>query len=283
MENKFIYGKDISERIDQETKEFIIQCQTRKHRTPQLVNISVGNEEASASYMKGLMNKCQKVGVELQLFHLKEDVSEFELIRLIHKLNKTNSVDGILVQMPLPKHMNKGKIAAEIDPLKDVDGMHPMNTGNFYQNKDSFVPCTALAVLEFIHEAKVDLCGKNVVVIGRSNVIGKPVAQLCLNENASVTIVHSKSQNIEEICQRADVLIAAAGVKKLVKKEWVKENAVVIDVGINFDENGKMCGDVDLEDVVEKVARISPVPKGVGVVTNSMLLRNVIKAYENRR
>ena len=282
MENKLLYGKVIAERIDAVSKEFVDECLQNNRRIPKLVNISVGNEDASASYMKGLINKCEKIGVELQLVTFKEDTSEFELIRYIHSLNKSNSVDGILLQMPLPKHMNKDKITLEIDPLKDIDGMHPLNTGNFYQNRECFVPCTALAAREFIHESKIDLCGKEVVVIGRSNVIGKPVAQLCLNENASVTIVHSRTKNIEEICARADVLIAAVGKAKLVKKEWVKEGAVIVDVGINFDENGKMCGDVDFDDVIDKVSYISPVPKGVGVVTNTMVMQNVIKAYKNR-
>ncbi|MGN1343827.1 MAG: bifunctional 5,10-methylenetetrahydrofolate dehydrogenase/5,10-methenyltetrahydrofolate cyclohydrolase [Traorella sp.] len=281
MENKYLYGKEIAKRIDDESKEFINQCIIYKRRIPKLVNICVGNKEASASYMKGLVNKCNLVGVDLQLVYLEENVSEFEMIRVIHNFNKMNSVDGILIQMPLPKHIDQTKVAMEIDPNKDVDGMHPLNTGKFYQNGSGFVPCTALAVMEFIHESGINLEGKNVGVIGRSNVIGKPVAQLCLNENASVTILHSKTQNIEEMCNDKDVLIVAVGKKKLVKKEWVKKGAIVIDVGINFDE-GKMCGDVDLEDVIEKVSMISPVPKGVGVVTNSMLLRNVIKAYQNR-
>lgn len=282
MENKCIYGKPIADRIDQETREFIQSLKNTNKRIPKLVNIQVGNQDASASYIKGLIKKCEAVGVELQLVSLDESASEFELIRMIHSFNKSINVDGILLQMPLPKHMNKENVVKEIDPNKDVDGMHPLNVGHFYQGLPAHIPCTALSAMEFIHEANVDLKGKEVVVIGRSNVIGKPVAQLCLNENASVTIVHSKSENIVEICSRADVLIAAAGRAKMVKKEWVKKGAVIVDVGINFDENGKMCGDVDFEDVIEKVGRISPVPKGVGVVTNAVLLRNTVTSYKNR-
>lgn len=282
MENKCIYGKPIADRIDQETREFIQSLKNTNKRIPKLVNIQVGNQDASASYIKGLIKKCEAVGVELQLVSLDESASEFELIRMIHSFNKSINIDGILLQMPLPKHMNKENVVKEIDPNKDVDGMHPLNVGHFYQGLPAHIPCTALSAMEFIHEANVDLKGKEVVVIGRSNVIGKPVAQLCLNENASVTIVHSKSENIEEICSRADVLIAAAGRAKMVKKEWVKKGAVIVDVGINFDENGKMCGDVDFEDVIEKVGRISPVPKGVGVVTNAVLLRNTVTSYKNR-
>lgn len=283
MENKCIYGKPIADRIDQETREFIQSLRNTNKRIPKLVNIQVGNQDASASYIKGLIKKCEAVGVELQLVSLDESVSEFELIRMIHSFNKSINIDGILLQMPLPKHMNKENVVKEIDPNKDVDGMHPLNVGHFYQGLPAHIPCTALSAMEFIHETNVDLKGKEVVVIGRSNVIGKPVAQLCLNENASVTIVHSKSENIEEICSRADVLIAAAGKAKMVKKDWVKKGAVIVDVGINFDENGKMCGDVDFEDVIEKVSRISPVPKGVGVVTNAVLLKNTVTSYKNRR
>jgi len=282
MENKCIYGKPIADRIDQETREFIQSLKNTNKRIPKLVNIQVGNQDASASYIKGLIKKCEAVGVELQLVSLDESASEFELIRMIHSFNKSINIDGILLQMPLPRHMNKENVVKEIDPNKDVDGMHPLNVGHFYQGLPAHIPCTALSAMEFIHEANVDLKGKEVVVIGRSNVIGKPVAQLCLNENASVTIVHSKSENIEEICSRADVLIAAAGRAKMVKKEWVKKGAVIVDVGINFDENGKMCGDVDFEDVIEKASRISPVPKGVGVVTNAVLLRNTVTSYKNR-
>lgn len=282
MENKCIYGKPIADRIDQETKEFIQSLKNTNKRIPKLVNIQVGNQDASSSYIKGLIKKCETVGVELQLVSLDESASEFELIRMIHSFNKSINIDGILLQMPLPKHMNKERIVKEIDPNKDVDGMHPLNVGHFYQGLPAHIPCTALSAMEFIHESNVDLKGKEVVVIGRSNVIGKPVAQLCLNENASVTIVHSKSENIEKICSRADVLIAAAGRAKMVKKDWVKKGAVIVDVGINFDENGKMCGDVDFEDVIEKASRISPVPKGVGVVTNAVLLRNTVSSYKNR-
>lgn len=282
MENKCIYGKPIADRIDQETREFIQSLKNTNKRIPKLVNIQVGNQDASASYIKGLIKKCEAVGLELQLVSLDESVSEFELIRMIHSFNKSINIDGILLQMPLPKHMNKENVIKEIDPNKDVDGMHPLNVGHFYQGLPSFIPCTALSAMEFIHEANVDLKGKEVVVIGRSNVIGKPVAQLCLNEHASVTIVHSKSENIKEICSRADILIAAAGKTKMVKKDWIKKDAVIVDVGINFDENGKMCGDVDFDDVIDKVSRISPVPKGVGVVTNAVLLRNTVQSYKNR-
>lgn len=282
MENKCIFGKVIADRIDLEISEFVLNCKEKRKRIPKLVNIQVGNNDASSSYIKTLVKKTEKVGIELELVHLDETISEFELIRLIHRFNQSISIDGILIQMPLPKHINKNTVALEIDPNKDVDGIHPLNVGYFYQGLDAFLPCTAVSVMEFIKEAGVNLEGKEVVVVGRSNVIGRPVAQLCLNEHASVTIVHSRSKDIQKICARADVIIAAAGVAKMIKKEWVKENALIIDVGINFDENGKMCGDVDFDDVIEKVSKISPVPKGVGVVTNSILLRNTIKSYNRR-
>ena len=282
MENKCIYGKDIAERLDQRTNEFVEECRSRGRRIPKLVCIAVGNHPASAAYMKGLQKKCDKVKIELETIVLDESIGDFELIRTIHSYNKMISIDGILLQMPLPSHMNREKIVLEIDPSKDVDGLHPLNTGLFYQGQPTFVPCTALSAMEFIHAVDLSLDGKEVVVVGRSNVIGKPVAQLCLNEHASVTVVHSKSLNIERICSHADVLIAAAGVPKMIKKNWLKKGAVVIDVGINYDEDGKMCGDVDFDDVIDQVSRISPVPKGVGVVTNSMLMRNLIFAYQRR-
>lgn len=282
MENKCIYGKDIAERLDQRTIEFVEECRSRGRRIPKLVCIAVGNHPASVAYMKGLQKKCDKVKIELETIVLDESIGDFELIRTIHSYNKMISIDGILLQMPLPSHMNREKIVLEIDPSKDVDGLHPLNTGLFYQRQPTFVPCTALSAMEFIHAVDLSLDGKEVVVVGRSNVIGKPVAQLCLNEHASVTVVHSKSLNIERICSHADVLIAAAGVPKMIKKNWLKKGAVVIDVGINYDEDGKMCGDVDFDDVIDQVSRISPVPKGVGVVTNSMLMRNLIFAYQRR-
>lgn len=282
MENKCLYGKTIAEKLDCEITECIEEYRKSGKRIPKLVNISMGENAASAAYVKGLQKKCAQVKMELQLIVLDESASEFELIRMIHNLNKSLSIDGILIQMPLPKHIHKDRVISEIDPHKDVDGMHPLNAGLFYQGQRGFVPCTALSAMAFIHESKIDLSGKEVVVVGRSNVIGKPIAHLCLQENASVTIVHSKSDRIEEICARADVLIAAAGSPKMIKKNWVKEGAVVVDVGINFDENGKMCGDVDFEDVIDKVSYISPVPKGVGTVTNSMLMKNVLQSYQNR-
>ena len=281
MENKCIYGKDIAERLDQRTIEFVEECRSRGRRIPKLVCIAVGNHPASVAYMKGLQKKCDKVKIELETIVLDESIGDFELIRTIHSYNKMISIDGILLQMPLPSHMNREKIVLEIDPSKDVDGLHPLNTGLFYQGQPTFVPCTALSAMEFIHAVDLSLDGKEVVVVGRSNVIGKPVAQLCLNEHASVTVVHSKSLNIERICSHADVLIAAAGVPKMIKKNWLKKGAVVIDVGINYDD-GKMCGDVDFDDVIDQVSRISPVPKGVGAVTNSMLMRNLIFAYQRR-
>lgn len=268
---------------DQEIVNFVEECKKSGKKIPKIVNISVGYNEASESYMRGLQKKCDKVHVELDKIALDENVSEAELIRCIHNCNKSNNIDGILLQMPLPSHFNTNKVINEIEPTKDLDGMHPLNVGLFYKGLDSFVPCTALSAMEFIHASGIDLKGKKVVVIGRSNVIGKPVAQLCLNENASVTIVHSKSEHIEEICSDADVLISAIGKAKFIHREWIKENAVVIDVGINVDENGKLCGDVDFDDVIERVSYISPVPRGVGVVTNSILMENLIKAYKKRR
>lgn len=283
MENKILYGKEIALRLDEQLIAFVQECKEKGKRIPKLVNVTFKNSEASEAYLRGLKKKSEKIGVLLQIVELDEMTSEFEVIHTIHVLNNTSSIDGILLQMPLPSHLNAQKIIEEIHPNKDVDGLHPYNVGAFYQGKKSFVPCTALSAMEFIHESGIELEGKEVVVIGRSNVIGRPIAQLCLNENATVTIVHSKTKNIEKITSRADVVVAAVGQAKLVKKEWLKKGAVVIDVGINFDEEGKMCGDVDAQDVMATIRALSPVPKGVGVVTNSMLMYNLLEAYRRNR
>lgn len=217
--------------------------------------------------------------MDYELITFDESTSEFELKQKIHQLNKQQAVDGILIQMPLPKTLDTHRIINEIAPEKDIDGAHPMNIGLFTSGQEGYVPCTALSAMAFVEASGIDLEGKQVVIVGRSNVVGKPVAQLCLRKNATVTIVHSKTKNIEQITQSGDVVIVAVGQAKLVKKDWIKKGAIVIDVGINVDENNQLCGDVDLDDVIDVVGKISPVPKGVGTVTSAMLLENVMKSY----
>ena len=280
MEEKKIYGKEIADRINEQTIQFIEKCKLNHQRIPKLAVLLVGNSPASLSYVAGFEKICAKVGMLYELITMDENISEEELIQVVQKCNQEKTIDGILIQMPLPKHIHSDKVIEALDPKKDVDGFHPMNVGKLVMGQDAFVPCTALSAMAFIEEADVDLKGKEVVILGRSNVIGKPAAHLCLAKHATVTVCHSRTQHIEQVCQRADVVIAAMGQAKLVNEKWIKEGAVVIDVGVNRDSDGKLCGDVDLERVIDRVSRISPVPKGVGVVTNAMLLQNAIKAYQ---
>ena len=218
--------------------------------------------------------------------------SEEELLNEIKQLNEDETVDGILVQLPLPKHINEDKVLEAIDPSKDVvdmvqvgneskdvDGFHPENVAKLFLGQRSLVPCTPKGMMVLLDEINYDLTGKEVVVVGRSNIVGKPVALLCLQKNATVTIAHSKTKNLKEVCQRADVLIAAVGRAKMINSDYVKEGAVVLDVGINRDENNKLCGDVDFEDVKDKVYAITPVPGGIGPMTITMLLQNTLEAF----
>ena len=209
-------------------------------------------------------------------------VSEDELLSKIRELNTDNTVDGILVQLPLPEHIDEKRVIETISPLKDVDGFHTQNVGKLYIGDNTFVPCTPKGIIRILEEIGLgNLRGKKAAVLGRSNIVGKPVAKLLLDKNATVTICHSKTENILEEVRQADIVVSAMGQAKLVKKEWLKQGAVVIDVGMNRDTNGKLCGDVDLNDVIEKVSYITPVPKGVGLVTRAMLLENTMQAYSH--
>lgn len=282
MEEKLIFGKPIADRINEDTAGFIANCELAGKRIPKIAVVLANDSFASKAYITGFEKLCAKVKMNYEIVEVANESSECELLKVIEQLNQDELVDGILLQMPLPAHINPQVIVEAIDPLKDIDGMHPMNAGKVVMNQEGFIPCTAESAMEFIHECQFDLKGKEVVVLGRSNVIGKPVAQLCLKEHATVTICHSRTENIEQVCQRGDVVISAIGQAKLVNSNWIKEGAVVIDVGMNRDADGKLCGDVDLDDVICKVARISPVPKGVGVVTNAILLSHAITAYQRK-
>lgn len=282
MEEKLIFGKEIADRINEATADFIANCEINGKRVPKIAVVLANDSFASKAYITGFEKICARVRMDYEIIEVSNDISEDDLIKVIKQLNQNEMIDGILLQMPLPSHINVQVIVETIDPMKDIDGMHPMNAGKIAMNQDGFIPCTAESVMEFIHECQLDLKGKEVIVLGRSNVIGKPVAQLCLKEHATVTICHSRTENIENVCQRGDVVISAMGQAKLVTSAWIKEGAVVIDVGMNRDSDGKLCGDVDLEDVIQKVARISPVPKGVGVVTNAILLSHAIVAYQRK-
>ena len=278
--SEVIYGSEIAKDIKANLKIEIDQLKAEGKRIPKLVVVLVGDNQASLSYVRGKEKACQAVGMENDLVTLPETTTEEELLKLIDQLNQDAQVDGILVQLPLPAHINEKDIIFAIDPKKDVDGFHPYNVGKLMLQEETFVSCTPKGIMRILETIGYDdLSGKRAVVVGRSNIVGKPIAQLLLNKNATVTICHSRTKDIEAICREADILIAAIGKAKYINRNWVKEGAVVIDVGLNRDENNKMCGDVDFEDVKEVCSFITPVPKGVGPMTIAMLLENTLQSY----
>ena len=277
-----ISGKDISIKRKDELKKEVEQLVADGKRLPQLVVILVGDNQASQTYVRNKEKGCQYIGIKSQVITKDADMSEEELVSLIKELNEDKDVDGILVQLPLPKHINEDRILDLIDPSKDVDGFHPDNVARLFLGQESLVPCTPKGMMVMLDEIGYDLTGKEVVVVGRSNIVGKPVALLCLQRNATVTIAHSRTKDLKQVCKRADVLIAAIGKAKFFNKDYVKEGAVVLDVGINRDENNKLCGDVDFDDVKDIVSYITPVPGGVGPMTITMLLSNTLEAYKQR-
>lgn len=278
---KVIYGNEIAASIKADLKTKIEQLKEQGKRLPCLVVVLVGENPASISYVTGKEKACQAIGMENRLVRLPAQTTQEELLTLIQKLNADTAVDGILVQLPLPTHIDENEVLFTIDPNKDVDGFHPFNIGKMMMGVETFLPCTPKGIMVMLdHMGCSDLSGKKAVVIGRSNIVGKPVAQLLLKRNATVTIAHSRTKDIEQIAAEADVLIAAVGKPRLIKANWVKEGAVVIDVGVNRDEQHKLCGDVDFADVEGKCAYITPVPKGVGPMTIAMLLSNTLEAYE---
>lgn len=248
---------------------------------PELAVIQVGDNQASSTYVKSKQKACEYVGIRSTVYNLDEDVNDDYVINLIKSLNHNKNVDGILVQLPLPKHLDENKILLHIDPSKDVDGFHESNVGKFnLGNKDAFIPCTPLGIQYILKYYNIDVAGKECVVVGRSNIVGKPMANLLLQMDGTVTVAHSKTSNLKEVCKRADILICAIGKPKFFDKDYIKDGAVVIDVGINRDENGKLCGDVDFDDVKDIVSAITPVPGGCGPMTVAMLMYNVIAAKQ---
>lgn len=245
---------------------------------PGLAVILVGEDPASRSYVKGKEKGCEQVGIYSELIELPETITEERLLAEIDRLNGDDRINGILVQLPLPKHIEEKAIIERISPEKDVDGFHPISVGRMMTGQDTFLPCTPHGILELVKETNLDISGKHVVVIGRSNIVGKPVGQLFLNENATVTYCHSKTQNIKELSKLADILIVAVGRPKMVTADYIKEGAVVIDVGVNRLETGKLCGDVDFDNVLDVAGYITPVPKGVGPMTITMLLHNTVES-----
>ena len=245
-----------------------------------LAVVQVGNDPASCVYVNNKKKACAYIGIESLSYELEEETTEEELLELIKRLNEDEKVHGILVQLPLPKHINEDKIIQAISPKKDVDGFHPENVGKLVIGEKGFVSCTPAGVIQLLKRSNIEIAGKNCVVVGRSNIVGKPMALLMLRENATVTIAHSKTQNLKELCKTADILIVAIGKPRFITSEYIKEGAVVIDVGIHRDENNKLCGDVKYEDVVEIASAIAPVPGGVGPMTIAMLMNNCVEAME---
>lgn len=277
-----ISGKEISVKIKDQLKDEVAKIKEKYPRLPKLVVILVGDNQASQTYVRNKERGCQYIGIESLILRHDESFSEADLLQEINDLNNDDTVDGILVQLPLPKHINEDKVLDAINPNKDVDGFHPQNVAKLFLGQHSLVPCTPKGMMVLLDEINYDLTGKEVVVVGRSNIVGKPVALLCLQKNATVTIAHSRTKNLKEVCSRADVLIAAVGKAKFFNHEYVKEGAVVLDVGINRDENNKLCGDVDFEDVKDKVMAITPVPGGIGPMTITMLMQNTLEAFYKR-
>lgn len=277
-----IDGKIISQKRKDELKLKIEQISAHSQRLPKLTVILVGENQASQTYVRNKQKGCEYVGMLSDVIRLDKKTSETELIDLINELNNDNTVDGILVQLPLPSHINEDKILDLIDPKKDVDGFHPENVAKLMLGQQGLVPCTPKGMMVLLDEINYDLTGKEVVVVGRSNIVGKPVALLCLHKNATVTIAHSRTKDLKAVCHRADVVICAIGKAKFFNKDYFNKDSVILDVGINRDENNKLCGDVDYEDVKDHVSYITPVPGGVGPMTIAMLLENTYEAYLNR-
>ncbi|HEO7391409.1 TPA: bifunctional methylenetetrahydrofolate dehydrogenase/methenyltetrahydrofolate cyclohydrolase [Streptococcus agalactiae] len=275
---ELIDGKALSQKMQAELGRKVERLKEQHGIKPGLAVILVGDNPASQVYVRNKERSALEAGFKSETLRLSESISQEELIDIIHQYNEDKSIHGILVQLPLPQHINDKKIILAIDPKKDVDGFHPMNTGHLWSGRPMMVPCTPAGIMEMFREYHVDLEGKHAVIIGRSNIVGKPMAQLLLDKNATVTLTHSRTRNLSEVTKEADILIVAIGQGHFVTKDFVKEGAVVIDVGMNRDENGKLIGDVVFEQVAEVASMITPVPGGVGPMTITMLLEQTYQA-----
>lgn len=276
-----IDGKELAKKIRANLK---MECDELKNKkiNPKLAVIMLGDDPASKVYVRNKSKACEDVGIEYKEYLLNTNTTQKELIKLIEELNQDKTINGILLQSPIPANLDINEAFRTISPQKDVDGFNPVNVGKLVLNQDTFVSCTPYGIMKMFEEYNIDLNGKNVVILGRSNIVGKPLMNCCLNKNATVTICHSKTQNLAEKAREADILISAIGKAQFVTADMVKENAVIIDVGINRLENGKITGDVDFENVKEKASYITPVPGGVGPMTIAMLMNNVIKAAKRQ-
>ncbi len=273
---QIIDGKKISQEIKDELREKMAELK-QKGESRCLAVIQVGDDPASSVYVNNKKKACEYIGIDSESYHLPEETTEKELLELIDGLNRKPEVNGILVQLPLPKQIDEDKILLAISPEKDVDGFHPVNVGNLSIGRPGFVSCTPAGVIQLLKRSGIEIEGKECVVLGRSNIVGKPMAMLLLRENGTVTVCHSRTKDLKEITKRADILVAAIGKPKFIDADYVKEGAVVIDVGIHRNENGKLCGDVDFESVAPHCAAITPVPGGVGPMTIAMLMNNCVE------
>ena len=275
-----IDGKQISADIKEELKQEVARLKEVGHSCC-LAVIQVGSDPASSVYVGNKKKACAYIGIESLAYELPEETTEEELLAIIEQLNQDDHVHGILCQLPLPKHINEDRVIAAISPEKDVDGFHPQNVGALVIGQKGFVSCTPAGIIQLLKRSNIDIAGKHCVVIGRSNIVGKPMALLMLRENATVTVCHSKTSNLKELCSQADILIVAIGKPRFIGAEYVKDGAVVIDVGIHRDENNKLCGDVRYEEVEPKASYITPVPGGVGPMTIAMIMNNCVEAMKS--
>lgn len=278
---ELLNGKELAQKLQQEMTQEVTELK-EKGLQPGLAVILVGEDPASQVYVRNKERAANNIGMYSVVYRLPETTSEADLITKIEELNHDDKIHGILVQLPLPKHINEDLVLDTIDPAKDVDGFHPMNLGNLFAGKPTMIPCTPAGIMELIKLSGLDLAGKNAVIIGRSNIVGKPMAHLLLQANATVTICHSKTRDLPKVAKQADVLVVAIGRANFVTADFVKEGAVVIDVGINRDENNKLTGDVKFDEVAPLTSYITPVPGGVGPMTITMLMRQTIDAAKRK-
>ena len=277
-----ISGKEIAAEIKSQIAADVEKYAKQYGRKPNLVVVIVGEDPGSVSYVTGKTKAANEVGIDNQTICLKENTTEEELLALIRKLNEDNTVDGILIQLPLPKGIDEDKVILTLSAEKDVDGFHPLNVAALWQKRPCLLPCTPKGIIELMKRKGIEISGKRAVVIGRSNIVGLPVAKLLTDENATVTVCHSRTKNLAEVCSQADILVPALGKPKFVKENMVKEGAVVIDVGVNRDpDTGKLCGDVDFDAVAPKTSYITKVPGGVGPMTIACLMQNTLECYLN--
>ncbi len=278
---ELLKGKEVAQKTREKLKEEVAELK-EKGINPKLAVIMVGDDSASQIYVRNKSKVCNEIGIEFDEYLLPEKTKQKELLELIEKLNDDKTINGILLQSPIPQHLDINEAFRTISPEKDVDGFHPTNVGKLVLGQDTFISCTPFGIMKIFEDYNINLEGKNAVVIGRSNIVGKPMSQCLLNKNATVTICHSRTKNLPEITKQADIVVAAIGKPCFVTADMVKEDAIVIDVGINRGEDGKIKGDVDFENVKEKASYITPVPGGVGPMTIAMLMTNVVKAAKEQ-